>query len=138
MSRPGTKAREKRKDMINKGSKNETRGRVHTRIRKKMQGTSERPRLNVYRSTNHLYVQVIDDSKHATLISANTLEFGELKEGKRPTGGNVGAAKQLGKAIAERAKQKGINKVVFDRGGYLYHGRIKALADAAREGGLEF
>jgi large subunit ribosomal protein L18 len=124
--------------MINKGSKNQTRGRVHTRIRKKLQGTTERPRLNVYRSTSHLYVQVIDDSKGATLLAANTLEFGEAKEGKRPTGGNVSAAKQLGKTIAERAKQKGINKVVFDRGGYLYHGRIKALADAAREGGLEF
>ena len=90
--------------MINKNSKNITRGRVHTRIRKKLQGTSERPRLNVYRSTSHLYVQVIDDQKGATLLSANTLEFGEAKEGKRPTGGNVGAAKQLGKSIAERAK----------------------------------
>jgi large subunit ribosomal protein L18 len=124
--------------MLNKSSKNITRSRVHTRIRKKLLGTSERPRLNVYRSTNHLYVQVIDDSKGATLIAANTLEFGEAKEGKRPTGGNVSAAKQLGKAIAQRAKEKGINKVVFDRGGYLYHGRVKALADAAREGGLEF
>jgi large subunit ribosomal protein L18 len=124
--------------MLNKSSKNITRSRVHTRIRKKLLGTSERPRLNVYRSTNHLYVQVIDDSKGATLIAANTLEFGEAKEGKRPTGGNVSAAKQLGKAIAQRAKEKGISKVVFDRGGYLYHGRVKALADAAREGGLEF
>ena len=124
--------------MIAKEAKDSKRSRVHTRIRKKMQGTSERPRLNVYRSTNHLYVQVIDDSKHATLISANTLEFGEAKEGKRPTGGNVSAAKQLGKTIAERAKEKGIKQVVFDRGGYLYHGRVKALADAAREGGLEF
>ncbi|HEY3929447.1 MAG TPA: 50S ribosomal protein L18 [Candidatus Koribacter sp.] len=124
--------------MLNKEAKNATRGRVHARIRKKMEGTSERPRLNVYRSTNHLYVQVIDDSKGATLIAANTLEFGEAKEGKRPTGGNVSAAKQLGKSIAQRAKEKGITKVVFDRGGYLYHGRIKALAEAAREGGLEF
>jgi large subunit ribosomal protein L18 len=124
--------------MIIKNSKNMTRGRIHSRIRKKMQGTPERPRLNVYRSTNHLYVQVIDDSQAATLVAATTLEFGEAKEGKRPTGGNVSAAKQLGKAIAERAKQKGITKVVFDRGGYLYHGRIKALAEAAREGGLEF
>ena len=124
--------------MINKNSKNMTRGRIHIRIRKKLQGTGERPRLNVYRSTNHLYVQLIDDLKGATIISANTLEFGEAKEGKRPTGGNVSAAKQLGKSIAERAKSKGITKVVFDRGGYLYHGRIKALAEAAREGGLEF
>jgi large subunit ribosomal protein L18 len=124
--------------MFNKDSKNITRNRVHIRIRKKVQGTTERPRLNVYRSTNHLYVQLIDDQKGSTIISANTLEFGEAKEGKRPTGGNVSAAKQLGKSIAERAKSKGITKVVFDRGGYLYHGRIKALADAAREGGLEF
>ena|SRR5581483_8770564 len=124
--------------MLNKEAKNATRGRVHTRIRKKLEGTSDRPRLNVYRSTNHLYVQVIDDSKGATIVAANTLEFGEAKEGKRPTGGNVSAAKQLGKSIAQRAKEKGITKVVFDRGGYLYHGRIKALAEAAREGGLEF
>jgi large subunit ribosomal protein L18 len=124
--------------MIGKEAKDSKRSRVHTRIRKKLQGTTERPRLNVYRSTNHLYVQVIDDSKHATLISANTLEFGEAKGGKRPTGGNVSAAKQLGKTIAERAQQKGIKQVVFDRGGYLYHGRIKALAEAAREGGLQF
>ncbi len=124
--------------MLNKDSKNITRNRVHSRIRKKLQGTTERPRLNVYRSTNHLYVQIIDDLKGSTLISANTLEFGEAKEGKRPTGGNVSAAKQLGKSIAERAKSKGITKVVFDRGGYLYHGRIKALAEAARESGLEF
>jgi large subunit ribosomal protein L18 len=124
--------------MIGKTSKNVKRGRVHSRIRKKMQGTEQRPRLNVYRSTNHLYCQIIDDLKGATIVSANTLEFGEAKEGKRPTGGNVSAAKQLGKSIAERAKDKGITKVVFDRGGYLYHGRIKALAEAAREGGLEF
>lgn len=124
--------------MIGKEAKNATRNRIHSRIRKRLLGTPERPRLNVYRSTNHLYVQVIDDSKHATLVSATTLEFGEAKGGNRPTGGNVSAAKQLGKTIAERAKQKGINKVVFDRGGYLYHGRIKALAEAAREGGLEF
>ncbi len=124
--------------MIGKEAKDAKRGRVHTRIRKKLQGTPERPRLNVYRSTNHLYVQVIDDSKGATLIAANTLEFGEAKEGKRPTGGNLSAAKQLGKTIAQRAQEKGVKKVVFDRGGYLYHGRIKALADAAREAGLEF
>ena len=124
--------------MIGKEAKDTKRSRVHTRIRKKMQGTEERPRLNVYRSTNHLYVQVIDDSKAFTIVAGNTLEFGDGKQGKRPTGGNVSAAKQLGKMIAERAKQKGITKVVFDRGGYLYHGRIKALAEAAREGGLEF
>ena len=97
-----------------------------------MVGTTERPRLNVYRSLNHIYVQVIDDSQGATIVSASTVAA------KAKTGGNVAAAKEIGKQIAERAKEKGIKKVVFDRGGYLYHGRIKALADAAREAGLEF
>jgi large subunit ribosomal protein L18 len=123
--------------MLNKTSKNITREKVHTRIRKKLAGTTERPRLNVYRSVNHIYVQLIDDSKHATLASASSLEQG--KDGKKHiAGGNVAAAKQVGKLIAERAKTKGIESVVFDRGGYLYHGRIKAVADAAREGGLKF
>lgn len=121
--------------MLTKVSKDEVRRRVHTRIRRKVQGSAERPRLNVYRSVNNLYVQLIDDIEGRTLVSASTLE-GE--KGKRPTGGNVAAAKELGKRIADRAKEKGITKVVFDRGGYLYHGRIKALADAAREAGLEF
>ncbi len=107
---------------------------MHTRIRAKMQGTPERPRLNVYRSLNHIYVQVIDDSQGVTLVSAST--FG--KKPKTRLGGNVAAAKEIGKLVAERAQEKGIKKVVFDRGGYLYHGRIKALADAAREAGLEF
>jgi large subunit ribosomal protein L18 len=98
-----------------------------------LQGTAERPRLNVYRSLNHIYVQVIDDLHGKTLVSASSAE----DEGKK-TGGNVAAAKDVGKAIAERAKAKGITKVVFDRGGYIYHGRVKALADAAREGGLQF
>ncbi len=125
--------------MIGKEAKDVTRGRVHSRIRKKIHGTPERPRLNVYRSTNHLYVQVIDDSTGKTLISASTLEGRKTGKGeKHPTGGNVSTAKELGKSIAQRAKEKGITKVVFDRGGYLYHGRIKALADAAREGGLLF
>ena len=97
-----------------------------------MTGTTERPRLNVYRSLNHIYVQVIDDSQGTTLVSASTVAA------KAKTGGNIAAAKEIGKQIAERAKEKGISKVVFDRGGYLYHGRIKALADAAREAGLEF
>lgn len=97
-----------------------------------MVGTAERPRLNVYRSLNHIYVQVIDDSQGTTLVSASTVAA------KLKTGGNVAAAKEIGKLIAERAKEKGITRVVFDRGGYLYHGRIKALADAAREAGLEF
>jgi large subunit ribosomal protein L18 len=121
--------------MLNKPGKNATRQRVHDRIRKKVMGTSERPRLNVYRSLNHIYVQLIDDHKGQTLVSASTAEG---KKGERRTGGNVASAKQIGKKIAELAKAKGIDKVVFDRGGYIYHGRVKALADAARESGLQF
>ena len=112
--------------------RNLIRQRVHFRIRQKLEGTAERPRLNVYRSLNHIYAQVIDDAKGVTLISASTIAD------KIKTGGNVAAAKEVGKLVAERAVEKGIKKVVFDRGGYLYHGRIKALADAAREAGLEF
>ena len=126
--------------MLTKISKNKKRGFSHDRIRKKLQGTSERPRLNVYRSLNHIYVQVIDDLSGKTLVSASTAE-GSKAEGKkqeRPSGGNVASAKAVGKAIAERAKAKGVTKVVFDRGGYIYHGRVKALADAAREAGLRF
>ena len=118
--------------MIPQRKRNEIRQRVHNRIRAKLQGTAERPRLNVYRSLNHIYAQVIDDTKGETLVSASTVAA------KAKTGGNVMAAKEIGKQVAERAKEKGIKKVVFDRGGYLYHGRIKALADAAREAGLEF
>ena len=118
--------------MISQIERNVIRQRVHTRIREKMAGTSERPRLNVYRSLNHIYVQVIDDSKGETIFSASTLAA------KLKTGGNIAAAKEVGKLVAEKAQAKGIKKVVFDRGGYLYHGRIKALADAAREAGLEF
>jgi large subunit ribosomal protein L18 len=118
--------------MISQRQRNTIRQRVHDRIREKMTGTAERPRLNVYRSLNHIYVQVVDDAKGETLVSASTLA------GKFKTGGNVAAAKEVGKLVAERAKEKGIKRVVFDRGGYLYHGRIKALADAAREAGLEF
>jgi len=123
--------------MLTKASRNATREKIHTRIRKKVAGTSARPRLNVYRSVNHIYVQLIDDAKQATIVSASSLEQG--KDGKKHiVGGNIAAAKQVGKLIAERAKEKGIETVVFDRGGYLYHGRIKAIADAAREGGLKF
>jgi large subunit ribosomal protein L18 len=121
--------------MLKKITKNEKRGHVHERIRKRLQGTSERPRLNVYRSLNHIYVQVIDDLAGKTLVSASTAEG---KKETRATGGNVAAAKVVGKTIAERAKAKGVTKVVFDRGGYIYHGRVKALADAAREAGLKF
>ena len=121
--------------MLTQTSKNENRRHVHKRIRKKVMGTSERPRLNVYRSLNHIYVQVIDDLKGVTLVSASSAEG---KKEARISGGNLGSAKNVGKAVAERAKAKGISKVVFDRGGYIYHGRVKALADAAREAGLQF
>jgi large subunit ribosomal protein L18 len=123
--------------MLTKIGKNEKRGYVHTRIRKKLQGTAERPRLNVYRSLNHIYVQVIDDLNGKTLVAASTAES-KKTEGHKRTGGNVASAKEIGKTIAERAKAKGVTKVVFDRGGYLYHGRVKALAEAAREAGLQF
>ena len=118
--------------MITQTKRNEIRQRIHDRIRRKLAGTGERPRLNVYRSLNHIYAQVIDDQKGETLVSASTLSL------KLKTGGNVASAKQIGKAVADLAVKQGIKKVVFDRGGYLYHGRIKALADAAREAGLEF
>jgi len=118
--------------MIPQRKRNAIRQRVHDRIRAKISGTAERPRLNVYRSLNHIYVQVIDDARGETLVSASTVQA------KLKAGGNVAAAKEVGKLVAERAQEKGIKKVVFDRGGYLYHGRIKALADAARESGLEF
>lgn len=105
---------------------------IHKRIRRKLRGSTERPRLAIYRSLNHIYAQVIDDLQGQTLVSASTTE----KELRGPTGGNVEAARRVGKTIAERAIAKGISSVVFDRGGYLYHGRIKALTDAAREAGL--
>ncbi len=125
--------------MLNKTSKNQTRVKVHTRIRKKLAGTQERPRLNIFRSVSHIYAQVIDDTQHKTLVSASSLELGKKADGKtHVAGGNIAAAKKVGKTIAERAKAAGVSKVVFGRGGYLYHGRVKALADAAREGGLEF
>jgi large subunit ribosomal protein L18 len=108
------------------------RKRVHKRIRRKVAGTTERPRLAVFRSVKHIYAQVIDDAVGHTLAAASSNE----KSAKN--GGNVAGAKAVGKLLAERAKDKGVKSVVFDRGGYLYHGRVKALADAAREGGLEF
>lgn len=106
-----------------------------------MQGNVERPRLNVYRSLNHIYAQLIDDGNGVTIASASTTIGGKeakSKDGKKKTGGNLASAKEVGKLIAERAREKGVKQVVFDRGGYLYHGRIKALAEAAREAGLEF
>lgn len=154
-----------------RSSKNDVRVRVHSRIRQRVRGTGERPRLAVFRSLNHIYAQVIDDRKGHTLAAASSGEksgdkksdekkssekavsttpvsekaAGEKKsdqpssgKAKAVSGGNVAGAKQVGKLIAERAKAQGVTKVVFDRGGYLYHGRVKALADAAREAGLEF
>ncbi|MFI5106568.1 MAG: 50S ribosomal protein L18 [Terriglobales bacterium] len=121
--------------MIPDSSKNKVRRRIHQRLRNRLSGSPERPRLNVYRSLNHIYAQVIDDTSGTTLASASTAKG---KNGGKTTGGNVASAKEIGKAIAQRAQEKGIKTVVFDRGGYLYHGRIKALADAAREAGLEF
>jgi large subunit ribosomal protein L18 len=118
--------------MITLTKRNEIRKRIHTRIREKLAGTAERPRLNVYRSLNHIYAQLIDDQKGETVVSASTIAM------KLKTGGNVAAAREVGKAVAEQAVAKGVKQVVFDRGGYLYHGRVKALADAAREAGLEF
>lgn len=113
-------------------SRAEIRNGVHSRIRKKVRGSATRPRLAVYRSLNHIYAQVIDDDNGKTLASASTTE----KALKGNTGGNIEAAVKVGKAIAERAIKAGVSEVVFDRGGYLYHGRVKALLDASREAGL--
>ena len=119
--------------MANK-NKRDVRQAVHKRIRRKILGTSERPRLAVYRSLNHIYAQIIDDSKGETIAAAATTE----SEFRGKSGGNIEAAKAIGKLIACRAKEKGISRVVFDRGGYIYHGRVLTLAQAAREEGLEF
>ena len=120
--------------MIKKVSRNEMRVERHKRIRKSINGNEERPRLNVFRSNANITAQIIDDEKGVTLVSASTLE----KDLKITNGGNIEAAKKIGAEIAKRAKEAKITKVVFDRGGYLYHGRVKALAEAARENGLEF
>ncbi|CDN41024.1 50S ribosomal protein L18, partial [Paenibacillus sp. P22] len=122
--------------MITKGDKNKARLKRHLRVRKKINGTVARPRLSVYRSSKHIYAQLIDDVAGVTIASASTLDK-ELAE-KVNNGGNVESAKLVGELIAKRAKDKGHESVVFDRGGYLYHGRIQALADAAREAGLQF
>lgn len=108
----------------------------HDRVRKKVVGSPEKPRLNVYRSLNNIYAQIVDDQGGKTLVSASTLDS-EVK-GQIKSGGNVEAAKAVGELVAKRAQEKGIKQVVFDRGGYIYHGRVKTLADAARSGGLEF
>ena len=120
--------------MITPRPRAEIRQAVHKRIRKKLTGTPQRPRLCVYRSLNHIYAQVIDDTKGTTLCSASTVE----KDLKSKPGGNIDSAKEIGRLIAERARAKGIEDVVFDRGGYLYHGRVKSLAEAARGAGLKF
>ncbi|MGB7729496.1 MAG: 50S ribosomal protein L18 [Candidatus Acidiferrum sp.] len=121
---------------VRKLSKDEQRRRVHSRVRQRVTGTPERPRLCVYRSLGHIYAQIIDDRSGRTLVSASSVD----KESKKNLkgGGNVASAKEVGKFIAGRAKEAGVSKVVFDRGGYKYHGRVKALADAAREAGLQF
>ncbi len=108
----------------------------HDRVRKKVFGTPDKPRLNVYRSLNHIYAQIVDDEAGKTLVAASTLDK-ELKAQVK-SGGNVDAAKAVGELVAKRAQEKGIKAVVFDRGGYIFHGRVKSLADAARAGGLEF
>ena len=115
-------------------TRQEVRLRIHKRIRSKLSGSAERPRLAVFRSLKHIYAQLIDDRAQRTIVSASSHE----KNGSVTAGGNVAGAKDVGKLLADRAKAQGINKIVFDRGGYLYHGRVKALADAAREAGLEF
>jgi large subunit ribosomal protein L18 len=117
-----------------KKDRSDVRQAVHSRIRKRLAGSAERPRLAVFRTVNHIYVQLVDDVKGHTLAAASTTE----KEFRGRTGGNIAAAKEIGKLIAERAKEKGISRVIFDRGGYIYHGRVKSLAEAAREAGLEF
>ena len=119
--------------MIKKIDSNAARIKRHRRVRKNISGTAERPRLNVFRSLNHIYAQIIDDTKGVTLVSASSMDkdFNQY-------GGNCEGAKEVGKAVAAKALEKGIKAVVFDRGGYVYHGRVAALAEGAREGGLKF
>ena len=120
--------------MIKKIDRNKAREARHLRVRNKVTGTNSVPRLNVFRSNNNIFAQIIDDEASKTLVSASSID----KELKLENGGNIEAAKKVGEELAKRAKKAKISKVVFDRGGYLYHGRVKALADAARENGLEF
>ena len=119
--------------MLLKADKNKTRQKRHLRVRNHVAGTAERPRLNVFRSLAHIYAQVIDDDKGMTIVAASSLD-----KDFKGNGGNIAAAKAVGAAIAKKALEKGISEVVFDRGGYIYHGRVQALAEAAREGGLKF
>lgn len=122
--------------MLNLNSRNERRRSIHLRIRSRLRGRAQRPRLNVVRSLNHIYAQVIDDTAGHTLVAVSSRDKKVRKSLK--TGGNVAAAKVVGQVLAERAKAAGISSVVFDRGGYAFHGRVKALAEAARERGLKF
>ena len=122
--------------MLQLVSKDEARRRVHIRIRTQLSGRTQMPRLSVYRSLNHIYAQIVDDTRGQTLVSASTRDK-EVRTTLK-TGGNVAAAKVVGQALAKRAAAVGVTRVVFDRGGYAYHGRVKALADAAREAGLKF
>lgn len=118
--------------MANKNSRNHERLRRHSRVRSKISGTAERPRLNVFRSSGNIHAQIIDDVSGKTLVAANSVEM------KIANGGNIDAAKKVGEELGKRAKKAKIEEVVFDRGGYIYHGRVKALAEAAREAGLKF
>lgn len=120
--------------MLSKPNRKEINRKRHYRLRRKLSGTSERPRLAVYRSGKHIYAQIIDDIKSTTLVAASSLD----KDLRAQSGANLEAARKVGELVAQRAKAAGIGAVVFDRGGFLYHGRIAALADAAREAGLEF
>ena len=120
--------------MIQETRRNETRKRIHDRIRRKVRGEASRPRLNVFRSQKHIYAQVVDDAQGNTLAAAGTVE----KDFPGKKGGTIASAQLVGKLVAQRAQEKGISQVAFDRGGHLYHGRIKALAEAAREAGLKF
>lgn len=122
--------------MVSKQSRSEVRVKKHVRLRNRFTGTAERPRLAVFRSNNHMYAQIIDDTARKTLVSASTLEKDVKAELEKTN--NVGAAALVGTVIAKRAIEKGIKAVVFDRGGFIYHGKVQALADAAREAGLEF
>ncbi len=119
--------------LLQKTDKNKARQKRHLRVRNHIAGTAARPRLNVFRSLKHIYAQIIDDDKRVTLVSASSMD-----KGFENYGGNVEAAKAVGKAVAQKAVEKGITEVVFDRGGYVYHGRVAALAEAAREAGLKF
>jgi large subunit ribosomal protein L18 len=122
--------------MLTQISRETRRQRIHVRLRKRLSGGSQSPRLSVFRSGNHIYAQVVDDARGATLVSASSLDK-EVRETLK-NGGNIAAAKVVGQVLARRAKKAGIDRLVFDRGGYAYHGRVKALADAARESGLQF